>query len=536
MKLTLAAARSLGRDPLAIFRLDEALALDPAWLARVAQGTPLAFWDDEDETAEDSDCLPYVLARGVAVYDIDGPLSQRGWYCFQGYDSIARDLETMLDDPRVRSVVLRINSPGGVVAGLFEGTRRMRAMVEASGKRVTAYADESAYSAAYALACVADEIVLPETGGVGSVGVIGSLYSEAAALAAAGIDVRVLTSGREKADGHPETPISDEAVARTQARVSELAAIFHREVAARRGLTPEAVKALEAGVRYGAAAVASGLADRVGSFEDVLAGLRPALTTPKDPTMKTRTRVIRAASEPTPDPDAPGAPDAPKAPKPSEPGAPSGEGGAPCQCAGKPCPGCDATGECRTCGGICGQCQGSAVTPGEAPMEGRHQELLSALYGTRDGDALVASVQADHTAAALVERLSGELASARAELTLARAASAHQAEASERAALLTTARKDGRITPAMDADPEWSAMVSAFTLPQVKTFVARLPRQVATAPLVPARQGSDDPAGLTPEEQEWADRLGVSPDAILKQKQADAKRARVRGQPQDDDR
>ena len=524
MKLTLAAAKSLGRDPLAIFRLDEALALDPAWLARVAQGGPLAFWDEDFAEPEEQN-LPCTLDRGVAVYEIEGPLSQRGWYCFQGYDTIARDLEVILADARVRSVVLRINSPGGVVSGLFEGVRRMRALVEASGKPVIAYADESAYSAAYALACVADEIVLPETGGVGSVGVIGSLYSEAAALAAAGIDVRVLTSGREKADGHPEVPISDEAVARTQARITELAAIFHREVASRRGLTPEDVRALEAGVRYGAAAVASGLADRVASLEDVVAGLRPVLApTPETMTMKLKSPAIRAASDPTPEPESPGAPGAPP-PPPADPAAPKG-----CACAGTTCPGCSGEKQCKVCGGTCGQCLGSGVCPGEAPMQGRHQEVLSALYGTRSGDALVASVQADHTAAQQVARLSGELAAVRAELASVRATAAAQAETTERAALLQAARRDGRITPAMDGDAEWSAMVAGLTLPQLKVFTARLPRQVATTPLVPATTDGD---ALTPEELEWAKTLKLDPQAVLKQKRADAARTKARTETDD---
>lgn len=273
---TLADLKSYGRDPFAIFRVDEALAIDGAWLGRVLEGGPVAFWDDEDGDGEpdDPDNPPYAIEDGVAVYDIEGPLVQRGWMCWPGYDSIGRDIDMALGDSRVKSLLLRVNSPGGMAAGCFEGSRQIRDAIERSGKRCVAFADEMAFSAAYCLACVADEIVVPEPGGVGSVGVIASMQSVAKALAASGVDVRVFTSGAEKGDGNPALPITPGAVERTQARVDALADIFARWVAERRGMTPAAVRGLEAGVRYGQAAVSAGLADRVMSLPALRAEMR----------------------------------------------------------------------------------------------------------------------------------------------------------------------------------------------------------------------------------------------------------------------
>jgi ClpP class serine protease len=290
---TLADLKHDGRDPFAVFRLDEALAIDSAWLSRVLEGGPVLFWDDEeDDVPTDPESPPYELSEGVAVLDVEGPLVQRGWWCFEGYDTIARDLEMAIADSRVRAVMLRLNSPGGHAAGCFEASRRMRAMLDAAKKPCVAYADEMAYSAAYALACVADEIVLPEPGGVGSVGVIASMKSVAKMLAENGVDVRVLTSGKEKADGYPELPLDDAAVARAQARVEGLAQLFASWVGDRRKMTPAAVRALEAGVRYGQSAVASGLADRVESYHDTLAALqrRVAIKTPMPAMPGARTR------------------------------------------------------------------------------------------------------------------------------------------------------------------------------------------------------------------------------------------------------
>ena len=271
---TLADLRAEGRDPLSLLGADRALLLDPAWLARAEAGAPLLFWDDEDD--DRSAPTPYEFHAGVAVLDVEGPIAQRGWFCIDGYDTLAANLNAALADASVRSVLLRVNSPGGAAAGCFEWTREMRARVVASGKRVVAYADEMMCSGAYAVACVADEIVTPGSGYVGSVGVIASMRSWAKANEMEGLDVRVIRSGVEKADGHPDLPMDDAAVARAQADIDALAGMFFAWVGERRRMTPDAVRALEAGVRMGAEAVAAGLADRVLGYHALLAEMTAA--------------------------------------------------------------------------------------------------------------------------------------------------------------------------------------------------------------------------------------------------------------------
>ena len=150
----------------------------------------------------------------------------------------------------------------------------MRDAVVASKKRCVAYSDEMAFSGAYAVACVADEIVVPETGCVGSVGVIASMVSRSKKNTMDGFDVRVIQNGAEKADGHPDLPIDPEAVAREQRSVDQLASIFHRWVGERRGMTSDAVASLEAGVRMGGDAVAARLADRVQGWHALVAEMQ----------------------------------------------------------------------------------------------------------------------------------------------------------------------------------------------------------------------------------------------------------------------
>lgn len=248
----------------------EPLALDPKALRSFAAGDASAFlgmgfFEEEPDL--------YAMVGDRAVVPVMGFLMQRGFWWNTGYNLIERAFIQALNDDRAREVVLHIDSPGGFIAGLFDTVRRMRLAAEASGKRVVAVADERCYSAAYALACVADEIVVPSTAGCGSVGVIGTWVSWAEALKGEGVDVRVLTSGEEKTDGHPSLPITDEAVAREQARINALAEVFFAWVSERRGLSVDAIRALKGGIRLGSDAVTTGLADRLGTANEAIRGL-----------------------------------------------------------------------------------------------------------------------------------------------------------------------------------------------------------------------------------------------------------------------
>ena len=257
----------------------DALALRPEAAAQLAAAPVLcAGWMDDCE--DDEDCDEYTVVNGVAVVPVEGALMDRAGWWWDGYDAIAARVEKAHGDASVRAVMLDLDSPGGMVAGLFECMAALRAARVASGKRMVAWVGSGAYSAAYSLASVCDEIVTGVTAGTGSVGVIASLVSRAAQLTAEGVDVRVVSSGVEKTDGHPALPISDAAEGRLRARVGELSAMLFDEVRiGRAGLTTDALMALDGGVRYGRAAVAAGLSDRVTTRAALLAELAASAST-----------------------------------------------------------------------------------------------------------------------------------------------------------------------------------------------------------------------------------------------------------------
>lgn len=234
-----------------------ALALDPQ-----AFGME---WDVEPAPKPDQQ-------NGVAVVNIRGPLMHHAGWFFDSYEGIRSRVAAALD-AGPQALVLRFDSPGGLVSGMIETARALRAMADEAAVPMIAYVDGSASSAAYALACACDRIVVPPTGMVGSVGTLDVLTDATSQAEMFGLKHRLVTSGARKGDGNPIVPISDEAVAAVQQRVDELAGVFFAHVADRRGIGADEVAALQAALATGAEAVRLGLADEVQTFDELLASL-----------------------------------------------------------------------------------------------------------------------------------------------------------------------------------------------------------------------------------------------------------------------
>nr|WP_255773278.1 S49 family peptidase [Halorhodospira sp. 9622] len=137
-------------------------------------------------------------------------------------------------------------------------------------KPMTAVANESAFSAAYAIASAADEIVVPRTAGVGSIGVIATHVDRSGENEMQGRVVTHVYAGARKADLSPHRPLSEEALSWLQATIESHYEIFVALVAANRGISEQAVRQTEAGVFFGPDAVTAGLADRVGPAVEVI--------------------------------------------------------------------------------------------------------------------------------------------------------------------------------------------------------------------------------------------------------------------------
>lgn len=219
---------------------------------------------------------------GIAVIPIYGTLVRRalGLEAASGltsYGEIGATLEAALADPAVTGILLDVDSPGGEAGGVFELAERIRAADAV--KPVWAIASDSAFSAAYALACAASRLVVTRTGGVGSVGVIAMHVDQSVRDAQEGFRYTAITAGARKNDFSPHEQLSNEAAARLQAEVDRLYGIFVAHVAAMRGLDEDVVRGTEAGLFFGHEAVAVGLADGEVSLDAVLTEFSAFLAT-----------------------------------------------------------------------------------------------------------------------------------------------------------------------------------------------------------------------------------------------------------------
>jgi ClpP class serine protease len=222
----------------------------------------------------------------VAIVTIRGSLEHHITCAADSYEGIRERVRLAFEGMDVEegetpspptAVILDIDSRGGVVAGLNECVADLQAMRKKYGIPLIAVLNEMAASAAFAIACAADKRYAPASAIAGSIGTISTMVSQAVKDAADGIDVRLLTSGARKADGHPHAPISDAAVKAEQARVDQLANSFFRLAGKALRVAPAKLQSLQAGIYLGPEAKRHGLIDDVRSLDQVAAGLsRPA--------------------------------------------------------------------------------------------------------------------------------------------------------------------------------------------------------------------------------------------------------------------
>lgn len=233
-----------------------------------------------------------LMQRGnVAIIEARGPMFRHANVFTAisnatSYDILRRDLQTALDDPSMRAIVISLDTPGGVVNGANELANAIREARER--KPIIAYVGGAAASAGYWLAAQASEIVIDETAALGSIGVRAVVTDTSKQDAERG-RIEFISS---QSPGKRTDLSSDEGRARIQRQVDALADVFIASVAKGRGVKPDDVAARFGGgdVLIGAAAIAAGMADRIGSFEAVIAELAEGKTpAPKSQSKQRRT-------------------------------------------------------------------------------------------------------------------------------------------------------------------------------------------------------------------------------------------------------
>ncbi|MBR0871191.1 S49 family peptidase [Bradyrhizobium tropiciagri] len=204
----------------------------------------------------------------VALVPIEGTLIHKGAFLGQSsgemsYQGLQTKVQAIRRDPSVRGVAYEVDSFGGEGAGVFD-TADMMAQLSRE-KPTIAILNDFAFSAAYLLASTARQIIIPAMGAAGSIGAITMHLDHSARLEKAGTKVTIVASGKHKGDGHSFGPLSEDVLAKMQARLDRMRDQFAAAVGGYRGsrMTKAAALATEADAFTGDEAVRIGLADEV---------------------------------------------------------------------------------------------------------------------------------------------------------------------------------------------------------------------------------------------------------------------------------
>lgn len=175
---------------------------------------------------------------------------------------LSLDFNTALNDKDVKGILLNIDSGGGQANGISELAQMI---FNARGiKPIKAYIGGSGASAAYWIGSSANEVIINDTGVAGSIGAMLSFDDDTDKKKAEGVkEVKIISSVSPLKNSDSEL----------QALVDSLGNIFVENVARNRGVSVEDVKSNfgKGGLFVGKEAVNAGLADKVGTFEEVLA-------------------------------------------------------------------------------------------------------------------------------------------------------------------------------------------------------------------------------------------------------------------------
>jgi protease-4 len=207
---------------------------------------------------------PGLFGPKVAIVELEGVIIE--------VDDLVRELKSHRDNPSVRAVVLRINSPGGVVAPtqeLHDAVLRLRQ----AGKPVVASLGAVAASGGYYVAVACDQIYANPGTLTGSIGVIMQLANLDQLMKKVGVDYVVIKAGQYKDIGNIARVMTPEERRVMQALLDDVHAQFISAVATGRKLDRTQVLAFADGrIVSGAQAKDLKMIDALGGLEEAVDG------------------------------------------------------------------------------------------------------------------------------------------------------------------------------------------------------------------------------------------------------------------------
>lgn len=182
---------------------------------------------------------------------------------------VVEALDRQAKDPKVKAIVLRVDSPGGAVAPTQEIFRAVRSVNKR--KKVVASLGSMATSGGYYVACGAERIVANPGTLTGSIGVVVHLANFEKLLNKLGIEGQVVKSGDFKDMGSMYRPLSERERNILQEVVNDVHEQFVEDVAKSRNMEMERVRSIADGrIFSGRQAKGLGLVDELGGLKEAV--------------------------------------------------------------------------------------------------------------------------------------------------------------------------------------------------------------------------------------------------------------------------
>ncbi len=251
-----------------------------ALLFRLGRGGPLPVGGDR---------LGYLALRGVITDS----------------EELVQTIDQLGRNPRVRGLVVRIDSPGGAVAPSQEIHDALVRFQEEHHKPVVVSMGNVAASGGYYVACHADRIVADPGSLTGSIGVIMHVARIDPLLKRLGVSSEAIKSGPYKDLGSPTRPMTAEERRLLQGVIASVYDQFVAAVAEGRKMEEAAVRRLADGrIFSGAQAKEAGLVDELGGLAEAIRiagrltglGPHPALVKPQEEGLGRLRRLLDGAS------------------------------------------------------------------------------------------------------------------------------------------------------------------------------------------------------------------------------------------------
>lgn len=212
------------------------------------------------------------FGSNVAVIKLHGtimPDRQAGLFSLNVASSsdIVNFIEAADNDPKIKAILLEINSGGGAPVASEEIVKALKK----SEKYKVAMIRELGASGAYWVASAADDIVASPMSITGSVGVLASYLEFSGFLKDYNITYQRLVGGKYKDIGSPFKKLAPIEEMMLQETIDELHDYFLNDVVENRGLTKEAIEEVGTGLFFtGLKAKKLGLVDVLGGKDEVI--------------------------------------------------------------------------------------------------------------------------------------------------------------------------------------------------------------------------------------------------------------------------